>query len=214
MNCPEDVNTYIYRDGRSARYEDGGESLLMLTVHEEKCYVHQLRDRRIPARIQVNDSLLNSIEATMASLLASDPEMKMAALRAFVAYTFLDVSSNLTQRERDTRCAAQCLWVCMCVSVSNRVYMRVSPLHFVSIAQVGNELFREFKKTGYGQTDGRTDRRTDRPSYRDSRTHLKSFFLILPDFFGYGFEYFAKNFIRDGMRRSSFLIKFLVAQHL
>ena len=70
----------------------------MLTVHEEKCYVHQLRDRRIPARIQVNDSLLNSIEATMASLLASDPEMKMAALRAFVAYTFLDVSSNLYKR--------------------------------------------------------------------------------------------------------------------
>ena len=33
-----------------------------------------------------------------------------------------------------------------------------------------------FKRTGYGPTDGRTDRRTDRltdrPTYRDARTHL------------------------------------------
>ena len=49
--------------------------------------MRQLRDRRIPAtKIQVNDSLLKSIEAKMASLLASDPELKMAAQRAFVAY--------------------------------------------------------------------------------------------------------------------------------
>ena len=36
MDCPEDVDAYIHRAGRTARYEDGGEALLMLTVHEEK----------------------------------------------------------------------------------------------------------------------------------------------------------------------------------
>ena len=36
--------------------------------------------------------------------------------------------------------------------------------------------FLQFKKKRVTDppTDGRTDRRTDRPSYRDSRTHLKS----------------------------------------
>ena len=36
MDCPEDVDTYIHRSGRTARYERGGEALLILTVHEEK----------------------------------------------------------------------------------------------------------------------------------------------------------------------------------
>ena len=49
--------------------------------------------------------------------------------------------------------------VCVCV----RVFMRVSPLHF-----------REFKKMGYGQTDGPTDGwangRTDGPT--DGQTLL------------------------------------------
>ena len=78
-----------------------------------------------------------------------------------------------------------------------RVCMHVSPLHFVSIVQVGNKRFREFEKMGYGwtngptdgwtggwmdqrtdgptarRTDGRMDGRTDTPSYRDATAHLK-----------------------------------------
>ena len=47
----------------------------------------QLSGRGIPvSKIQVNDSMLKSIESKMSSLLASDPELKMAAQRAFVAY--------------------------------------------------------------------------------------------------------------------------------
>ena len=38
------------------------------------------------------------------------------------------------------------------------VCMHVSPLHFVSIVQVGNKRFRKFeKKISYGRTDGGTD---------------------------------------------------------
>ena len=65
-------------------------------------------------------------------------------------------------------CMRMCMCVCMCVCVSVRMYMRVSPLHFVSIVQVGNKRFREFEKNGLrtdrrtdGPTDGRTDGRTD-----------------------------------------------------
>jgi superfamily II DNA/RNA helicase len=36
MDCPEDCHTYIHRAGRTARFEEGGEALLMLTPNEEK----------------------------------------------------------------------------------------------------------------------------------------------------------------------------------
>ena len=66
--------------------------------------------------------------------------------------------------------------VCVCVcsrswNVCVSVCMRVSPLHFVSISQVGNKRFREFEKNGLRTdrwmdrpTDGRIDGRTDRPT--------------------------------------------------
>ena len=65
-------------------------------------------------------------------------------------------------------CSFNPLWAaCLCVSVSVRVCMHVSPLHFVSIVQVGNKRFREFEIKRftdgrmYGQMDGQTDGPTD-----------------------------------------------------
>ena len=116
-------------------------------------------------------------------------------------YTAADASSSAISFYRPRVCARACVCVCLCMcmyvcacvfewvcsaiprhcgsanSLISCVCMRVSPLHFVSISQVGNKRFREFEKMGYGRTDrrtdGLTDRRTDRPSYRDARTHLK-----------------------------------------
>ena len=36
VDCPEDVNTYIHRVGRTARYNAGGRGLLMLLPSEAK----------------------------------------------------------------------------------------------------------------------------------------------------------------------------------
>uniref|UniRef100_A0A674A694 ATP-dependent RNA helicase n=1 Tax=Salmo trutta TaxID=8032 RepID=A0A674A694_SALTR len=36
FDCPEDANTYIHRVGRTARYKEGGEALLVLLPSEEK----------------------------------------------------------------------------------------------------------------------------------------------------------------------------------
>lgn len=47
MDCPEDVNAYIHRAGRTARFQSGGESLLVLLPSEEKI-VDQLKERKIP----------------------------------------------------------------------------------------------------------------------------------------------------------------------
>jgi ATP-dependent RNA helicase DDX10/DBP4 len=47
MDCPEDVNTYIHRAGRTARFKNGGESLLVLLPSEEKI-LEGLKQRKIP----------------------------------------------------------------------------------------------------------------------------------------------------------------------
>ncbi|XP_062308982.1 probable ATP-dependent RNA helicase DDX10 [Osmerus eperlanus] len=47
-DCPEDANTYIHRVGRTARYKEGGEALLMLLPSEEKAMLAQLQEKKVP----------------------------------------------------------------------------------------------------------------------------------------------------------------------
>jgi ATP-dependent RNA helicase DDX10/DBP4 len=47
MDCPEDVNGYIHRVGRTARFQNGGESLLILLPSEENI-IDKLKERKIP----------------------------------------------------------------------------------------------------------------------------------------------------------------------
>lgn len=47
MDCPEDVNAYIHRAGRTARFQSGGESLLVLLPSEEGI-IEKLKQCKIP----------------------------------------------------------------------------------------------------------------------------------------------------------------------
>lgn len=47
MDCPEDVNAYIHRAGRTARFQRDGECLLVLLPSEEKM-IEKLKERKIP----------------------------------------------------------------------------------------------------------------------------------------------------------------------
>jgi len=46
MDCPEDVNTYIHRVGRTARYNAGGKALLLL-LPAEAPFAGFLRERKV-----------------------------------------------------------------------------------------------------------------------------------------------------------------------
>ena len=69
----------------------------------------------------------------------------------------LVIAAPLTRsfRLRVCVCKSGCARARVCVyarvQVCVSVCMRVSPLHFVSISQVGNKRFRELKKKGYGR---------------------------------------------------------------
>ena len=86
LDCPDSVESYIHRVGRTARYEKGGQALLFLSP-SEKAMLQHLEKRRVPLTgIKTNPKHVWSIDAKMQALCASDIEMKGRAQRAFVAY--------------------------------------------------------------------------------------------------------------------------------
>lgn len=87
MDCPEDVETYIHRAGRTARGILGkGEGLLMLLPHEEKI-VEDLRKSKIPInKISVDPSKVVAPQRKIEALLSDNTELKQTAQRAFVNY--------------------------------------------------------------------------------------------------------------------------------
>uniref|UniRef100_A0AAY4DSB1 ATP-dependent RNA helicase n=1 Tax=Denticeps clupeoides TaxID=299321 RepID=A0AAY4DSB1_9TELE len=87
FDCPEDANTYIHRVGRTARYKEGGEALLLLLPSEEKGMIAQLQEKKVPInKIQVNPEKLVTVEQKLEAFLAQEKEQKERAQRCFVSY--------------------------------------------------------------------------------------------------------------------------------
>ncbi|XP_068123013.1 probable ATP-dependent RNA helicase DDX10 [Hyperolius riggenbachi] len=87
MDCPEDANTYIHRVGRTARYKEGGEALLVLLPSEVKGMIRQLEEKKVPINeIKINPEKLVDVERRLEAFLAQEREMKERAQRCFVSY--------------------------------------------------------------------------------------------------------------------------------
>ncbi|KAA0720107.1 putative ATP-dependent RNA helicase DDX10 [Triplophysa tibetana] len=87
FDCPEDANTYIHRVGRTARYKEGGEALLLLLSSEEKGMIAQLQEKKVPInKIQVNPEKLICVQQKLEAFLAQEKEQKERAQRCFVSY--------------------------------------------------------------------------------------------------------------------------------
>ncbi|XP_075402677.1 putative ATP-dependent RNA helicase DDX10 [Tenrec ecaudatus] len=87
FDCPEDANTYIHRAGRTARYKEDGEALLILLPSEEKGMVQQLLQKKVPVNeIKINPEKLIDIQKKLESFLAQDQDLKERAQRCFVSY--------------------------------------------------------------------------------------------------------------------------------
>ncbi|XP_053450915.1 probable ATP-dependent RNA helicase DDX10 [Nycticebus coucang] len=87
FDCPEDANTYIHRAGRTARYKENGEALLILLPSEEKAMLQQLLQKKVPVKeIKINPEKLIDVQKKMESFLAQDQDLKERAQRCFVSY--------------------------------------------------------------------------------------------------------------------------------
>ena len=87
MDAPENVDAYIHRSGRTARYKAGGKALLFLTPPEEVKFVQLLKERNIPInKSSINPNKTLSVSQKAASLVAARPKLHHLAKKAFQSY--------------------------------------------------------------------------------------------------------------------------------
>eukprot|EP01069_Polyplicarium_translucidae_P004112 Polyplicarium_translucidae@DN2497_c0_g1_i1.p1 len=86
VDCPESVESYIHRVGRTARHAACGSGLLLL-LRREEAFVDALRNRKIMLKkLSVNPSKFFSLQRKLEGMVAASPELKGVAERAVAAY--------------------------------------------------------------------------------------------------------------------------------
>ncbi|KAJ1599567.1 hypothetical protein NDA14_004953 [Ustilago hordei] len=87
LDVPEDVDTYIHRVGRTARYTAKGNSLLLVLPSEEKGVLEALATKNIPiGRIKPKESKTQSIQNQLQAFAFQEAQIKHLAQKAFVSY--------------------------------------------------------------------------------------------------------------------------------
>ncbi|OLY85143.1 ATP-dependent RNA helicase dbp-4 [Smittium mucronatum] len=86
LDCPEDVDTYIHRVGRSARYDSVGNALLFLLPSELE-FAELLEKRKIPiSKINTKQNKTLSISNQLQHFCFQDPEIKYLGQKSFISY--------------------------------------------------------------------------------------------------------------------------------
>jgi ATP-dependent RNA helicase DDX10/DBP4 len=77
VDAPEDVETYVHRVGRTARYERSGRALMVLLPSEEEGMVRKMKERGVVLeKIKIKESKMGSIDNQLQNLAFKDPEVK------------------------------------------------------------------------------------------------------------------------------------------
>jgi ATP-dependent RNA helicase DDX10/DBP4 len=88
VDCPEDVDTYIHRVGRTARYHREGRGVLFLAPSEEEGMLRRLEAKKVPVEaINARQKKKQSIKSQLVHMCFKDPELKYLAQKAFITYT-------------------------------------------------------------------------------------------------------------------------------
>ena len=88
VDCPEDVDTYIHRVGRTARYNREGRGVLFLAPSEEEGMLKRLEVKKVPVEIiNARQKKKQSIKSQLVHMCFKDPELKYLAQKAFTTYT-------------------------------------------------------------------------------------------------------------------------------
>jgi ATP-dependent RNA helicase DDX10/DBP4 len=87
LDCPESTDTYIHRVGRTARFRQRGNGLLVLLPSEAEAMVTLLTAARIPLKkISIAPSQARNITGLVSSEVAADAHLRYLAERALVSY--------------------------------------------------------------------------------------------------------------------------------
>lgn len=86
-DAPEDRAMYIHRVGRTARYNAGGKSLLVLLPSEQDAMKKILDEGKIPIkRLSVNPSKTMQVSRKISAVVAQNPKLNDLGKKAFKAY--------------------------------------------------------------------------------------------------------------------------------
>ncbi len=86
-DAPEDVDMYIHRVGRTARYTSGGKALLVLLPQEEEGMINALKESKITVKsLSLNPKKAVMISKKAAAVVAASPDMNLLAKKAFKSY--------------------------------------------------------------------------------------------------------------------------------
>jgi ATP-dependent RNA helicase DDX10/DBP4 len=98
VDCPEDVDTYIHRVGRTARYNREGRGVIFLTPSEEEGMLSRLEAKKVPVEIiNVRQKKKQSIKSQLVHMCFKDPALKYLAQKAFITYA----KSVYLQKDKD-----------------------------------------------------------------------------------------------------------------
>lgn len=82
LDAPEDVDTYIHRVGRTARYQSEGKALLFLCPSEEKGMVSRWGEKSIEVKkIKIKNSKMGDLKQQMQNFAFREPEIKYLGQR-------------------------------------------------------------------------------------------------------------------------------------
>ncbi|KAF1915262.1 P-loop containing nucleoside triphosphate hydrolase protein [Ampelomyces quisqualis] len=98
VDCPDDVDTYIHRVGRTARYNREGRGVLFLTPSEEEGMLQRLEAKKVPVEaINVRQKKRQSIKDQLQNMCFQDPALKYLGQKAFMTY----VKSVYLQKDKE-----------------------------------------------------------------------------------------------------------------
>ena len=87
VDCPDDVETYVHRVGRTARFKSNGRGMLFLGEGKELRFLERLKEKGLELnKVRINPDRVASITPRISSAVASSRELKYLAQRAFLFY--------------------------------------------------------------------------------------------------------------------------------
>lgn len=98
VDCPDDVDTYIHRVGRTARYNREGRGVLFLAPTEEEGMLKRLEAKKVPIEmINVRQKKRQSIKEQLQNMCFKDPALKYLGQKAFMTH----VKSIYLQKDKE-----------------------------------------------------------------------------------------------------------------
>jgi ATP-dependent RNA helicase DDX10/DBP4 len=99
VDAPEDVDTYVHRVGRTARFQSTGHAILFLDPSEEEGMMKKLEQKKVPIlKTNIREKKKKTIKNQLQDLCFKNPDVKYLAQKAFISY----VRSVQMQRDKET----------------------------------------------------------------------------------------------------------------